>query len=270
MPDAQLRITVQPGTCVAAAHAQRGDAADVHLVRRRRGAAEDHLVELVGRERLAQQQCAAGGGGEVGRRERTGPVARLEERRARAVDDVDRLVHRVLSAGRASCAARGAAAAASRRRVARDGTGCRRSAVAEVRPAEVVDADHARDERRAARAQRSRSSARDRRPRRRRASASASASARRRGSVASTRPSLHRRAQLRLDRLAPRSSRASARSISATGVVVARRRGTCRRSGGRASPTARSAAARPRGRAGRTARRTAGRAGTRRSARSSR
>jgi hypothetical protein len=43
----------------AAAHAQRGDAADVHLVRRGRGAAEDDFVEFLGGEGLAHQQRAA-------------------------------------------------------------------------------------------------------------------------------------------------------------------------------------------------------------------
>ena len=76
---------------VAAAHAQRDDAPDVHFVGRGRGATEDHLVELGGLERLAQQQRAAGVGREIRRRERPGSVARLEERRARAVDDVDGL-----------------------------------------------------------------------------------------------------------------------------------------------------------------------------------
>ena len=71
-------------------------------------------------------------------------------------------------------------------------------------------------------------------------------------------------------RLAQRASIGSAASVasSATSIAPMDRRsrtwaGTCRRSGGRASPRARSAAARPRGRAGRTERRTAGRAGTR-------
>ena len=59
MPEAQLRITVQRRHFLPAAHAQRGDAADVHLVDRGRGAAEDHFVELVGREALAREQRAA-------------------------------------------------------------------------------------------------------------------------------------------------------------------------------------------------------------------
>ncbi len=74
-----------------AAHAQRGDAADVHLVDRRRRAAEDHLVELIGGELLPRQQRAPRLRGEVGGGERPGAVLRLEERRARAVDYVDRL-----------------------------------------------------------------------------------------------------------------------------------------------------------------------------------
>src|SRR6266513_1681731 len=67
MPEAQLRIPVQ----------------------RRRGAAEDDLVELVGRELLAREQRAARLRGEIARRERTRAVFRLEERRARAVHNVN-------------------------------------------------------------------------------------------------------------------------------------------------------------------------------------
>ena len=44
---------------------------------RGRGAAEDHLVEFVGANALPDEQRAAGLGGEVGRRERPGPVLRF-------------------------------------------------------------------------------------------------------------------------------------------------------------------------------------------------
>ena len=70
IPDAQLRITVQPGTFIPQPIRKRDDAADVHFVDRRRRAAQDHLVELRRRERLAHEKRAAGGRREVGRRER--------------------------------------------------------------------------------------------------------------------------------------------------------------------------------------------------------
>jgi hypothetical protein len=79
-----------PESIACMPEAQRGDAADVHLVDRGRRAAEDHLVELVGGEALARKQRAAGLRGEIGRAERPGTVLGLEERRARAVEDVDR------------------------------------------------------------------------------------------------------------------------------------------------------------------------------------
>ena len=75
---------------VAHAHPQRGDARRVHLVGEDVDAAEDDLVERVGGERLAQQQRPAAGDGEIDRRERARPPARADERRAAAVDDVDR------------------------------------------------------------------------------------------------------------------------------------------------------------------------------------
>ena len=74
----------------AHAEAERGDARRVHLVGDDVDAAEDHLVEGVRRERLAQQQRPAALHGEIDRRERPRLAARLDERRAAAVDDVDR------------------------------------------------------------------------------------------------------------------------------------------------------------------------------------
>ena len=90
MPDAQLRITVQPGTLWP--QPIRSATTRPMLTSSGDGAAQPRITSSsVGRcERLAQQQRAAGIGREVGRRERTGPVTRLEERRARAVDDVQR------------------------------------------------------------------------------------------------------------------------------------------------------------------------------------
>jgi hypothetical protein len=81
------------GDLLAAAHAERHDASDVDLVDRRRGAAEDHLVERRRLERLAVEHCPPRRAREVARRERTGLVARLEERGPAPVDDVGRAVH---------------------------------------------------------------------------------------------------------------------------------------------------------------------------------
>ena len=75
---------------LAHAETQRRDARRVHLVGDDVDAAEDDLVEGVGRERLAQQQRPPAGDGEIDRRERARPSARADERRAAAVDDVNR------------------------------------------------------------------------------------------------------------------------------------------------------------------------------------
>ena len=77
------------GHLLAAAHAQRDHTADVDLVRRRAGAAENHFVEVGGREALAQQQLAPRLDRKIGGGKRPRPVTRLEKRRSRAVDDVD-------------------------------------------------------------------------------------------------------------------------------------------------------------------------------------
>ena len=77
---------------LAHAEAQRGDARRIHLVGDDIDAAEDHLIESVRRERLTQQQRPAALHREIDRRERTGLAARLDERRAAAVDDIDRAV----------------------------------------------------------------------------------------------------------------------------------------------------------------------------------
>ena len=75
---------------IAHAETQRRDARRVHLVGKHVDAAEDDLVEGVGLERLAQQQRPPAGDREVDRRERSRPPARANERRAAAVDDVNR------------------------------------------------------------------------------------------------------------------------------------------------------------------------------------
>src|SRR5207253_1313165 len=77
------------GDLLAAAHAQRRHAADVHFIDRGRRAAEDHLVELFRRKRLPDEQRAPGLRCKVAGGEWTRAVTRLEERRAGAVDDVD-------------------------------------------------------------------------------------------------------------------------------------------------------------------------------------
>ena len=67
---------------LAHAETQRRDPRRIHLVGQHVDAAEDDLVERVGRERLAQQQRPAAGDGEIDRRERSWRGARLDERRA--------------------------------------------------------------------------------------------------------------------------------------------------------------------------------------------
>ena len=119
MPDAQLRITVQPGTF--SPQPMRSAATRPMLTSSADGAAQPRITSSSSRrlERLAQQQRAPGVGREVGRRERPRPVARLEERRARAVDDVDRLVSwpsLVLGVSRAARQRRRALHAADMRR----------------------------------------------------------------------------------------------------------------------------------------------------------
>ena len=98
MPDAQLRITVQPGTF--SPQPMRSAATRPMFTSSGEGAAQPRITSSNsgGLERLAQQQRAARVGREIRRGERARPVPRLEERRARAVDDVDRLVvHRGLA-----------------------------------------------------------------------------------------------------------------------------------------------------------------------------
>ena len=79
--------------------AQRRDAAGIDLVGNRVDAAEDHLVERIRTERLAQKQRPAAGDGEIDRGKRSGLAARLQERRARAVDYIDRTACRLTGVG---------------------------------------------------------------------------------------------------------------------------------------------------------------------------
>ncbi len=74
----------------AHAEPQRRDARRIHLVGDDVDATKDHLIEGVRRERLAQQQRPPALHRKIDRRERPGLAARLDERRAAAVDDVDR------------------------------------------------------------------------------------------------------------------------------------------------------------------------------------
>src|SRR5258708_5359552 len=87
------------GDFLAAAHAERRDPADIHLVDRRRRAAEDHFIELARRERLVHEQRAARLRCEIGGREWARPILRLEERRPGTIDDIDRL-HAAFTNGR--------------------------------------------------------------------------------------------------------------------------------------------------------------------------
>jgi hypothetical protein len=87
---AAIDLHSECGHGLAHAEAQRGDARGIHLVGDDVDAAEDDLVEGVGGKRLAQQQRPSAFDGEIDRRERPRPPARADERRAAAVDDVDR------------------------------------------------------------------------------------------------------------------------------------------------------------------------------------
>ena len=77
------------GHRLAHAQAQRRDARGIGLVREHDDAAEDHFVEGVGLERLAQEQRPPASDREIDWRERAGPATRADERRAAAVDDVN-------------------------------------------------------------------------------------------------------------------------------------------------------------------------------------
>src|SRR5262249_29487154 len=81
------------------AETKRGDARRVHLIGDHVDAAEDQLVEGIGRKRLAQEQRPPTLDGKIDRRERTGTTTRLEKRRAGAVDDVDGSHQLALAAG---------------------------------------------------------------------------------------------------------------------------------------------------------------------------
>mgnify|MGYP003693702717 CR=1 FL=1 len=97
MPEAQLRITVQPGTFWP--QPMRSAATRPMLTSSTEGAAQPRITSSssLGRELLPHQQRAPGLRREVARGERAGAVLRLEERRARAVDDVDRAFMRPLT-----------------------------------------------------------------------------------------------------------------------------------------------------------------------------
>ena len=68
-------IACMPEHLVAATEPQGNHAPDIDLVGARSGAADDHLVELFRRKRLARQQGAAGDGCQIGSRERPRQVA---------------------------------------------------------------------------------------------------------------------------------------------------------------------------------------------------
>src|SRR6516165_2840899 len=87
---AAIDLHRERGHRLAHAETKRGDARGIHLVGDDVDAAEDDLVEGVGGKRLAQQQRPPAGDGEIDRRERARPPARADERRAAAVDDVNR------------------------------------------------------------------------------------------------------------------------------------------------------------------------------------
>jgi hypothetical protein len=80
---------------LAHAEPKRRDARRIHLVGNDVDAAEDDRIERVGRERLPCQQRPPALHGEIDRREWAGPAARFQERRAAAVDDIDRPRHQL-------------------------------------------------------------------------------------------------------------------------------------------------------------------------------
>ena len=80
---------------LAHAEPQRGDAGRVHLVGDDVDAAENDLIERVGRKRLPGQQRPAALHGEIDRRERPGTAARFQERRPAAVDNKNRSRHQL-------------------------------------------------------------------------------------------------------------------------------------------------------------------------------
>ena len=80
---------------LAHAEPQRGDARRIHLVGNDIDAAEDHLVEGIRREWLPPQQRTPALHGEIDRGERPRAAARFQERRAAAVDDIDRPRHQL-------------------------------------------------------------------------------------------------------------------------------------------------------------------------------
>ncbi len=67
MPEPQLICTVKATTFSPSAQPQRRDARRVHLVGDDVDAAEDHLLDLVGRERLTRQQRPPALHGEIDR-----------------------------------------------------------------------------------------------------------------------------------------------------------------------------------------------------------
>src|SRR5262249_38294925 len=73
----------------AHAEPQRRDARGIGFVGEHDDAAEEHFVEGIGREWLAQEQWLAASDREIDRRERPRPPARADEGRAAAVDDVN-------------------------------------------------------------------------------------------------------------------------------------------------------------------------------------
>jgi hypothetical protein len=75
---------------LAHAEAKRRDAGRVHLVGDDVDAAEDHRVEGLRREGLAREKRPAALHGEIDRRERPRFSPCAQERRARAIDDIDR------------------------------------------------------------------------------------------------------------------------------------------------------------------------------------
>ena len=99
MPEPQLICTVKAGHRLAHAEPQCSNAGRVHLIGNDVDAAENDLVERVGREGLAQQQRSPALDGKIDGR-KWADAARLEERRAASVNNVDGPVVHSAAVGR--------------------------------------------------------------------------------------------------------------------------------------------------------------------------
>lgn len=94
-PGAAIDLHGEGDHVLAHAEPERGDTGRVHLVGDHVDAAEDDLIEAVGRKRLARQERPSALHGQIDRRERPRSRPRLQKRRATAVDDENRSCHQL-------------------------------------------------------------------------------------------------------------------------------------------------------------------------------